>query len=242
MNTSPVHIISVGVLLAGSLLAQTPASPAAWQSMKIIQTTTPAFPKHVLQIGVLTGEARVVINTDADGKLLETLVLGYTLPEFADVAVAAMKEWKFEPARLKGEPVGTIVELDFDFSVNGVVVTNPNITETVEARLLRVRPDRFIYLPRAARALDKTPTPIVVVMPQYSTDLAKRGFKGSVQIEFFIDETGAVRLPSGSADQSGVLSQLAIEALKQWKFTPPTCRGKGVLVRASQEFLFGSGS
>jgi len=33
--------------------------------------------------------------------------------EFADVAVAALKQWTFIPARWQGEPVGTVDELDF---------------------------------------------------------------------------------------------------------------------------------
>jgi len=35
---------------------------------------------------------------------------------------------------------------------------------------------------------------------------------------------------------------LAIDALNQWKFAPPTSRGRGVLVKASQEFDFVNGS
>jgi outer membrane biosynthesis protein TonB len=59
-----------------------------------------------------------------------------------------------------------------------------------------------------------------------------------VTIEFFIDETGAVRLPAGVTTENKVLTALALDAVKQWKFTPPTTRGKGVLVKASQVFNF----
>ena len=242
MNTSPVHIIGIGVLLAGSLLAQSPTSSTDWQSMKIQQTTNPAIPPHLLRVGVIQGSTRVVISIGADGKLRECLVLGYTQPEFADVAVAALKQWTFIPARWQGEPVGTVDELDFDFSTSGMVVTTPNICEVEEGRILRVRPAQFIYLPCAAHALDQTPRPIMAVNPHYSAELAKRGIKGSVRIDFYIDEMGAVRLPSVSTEQDAVLTRLAIDALKQWKFSPPTSRGRPVLVKASQVFDFGNGS
>ena len=242
MNTSPVHIIGIGVLLAGSLLAQSPTSSTDWQSMKIQQTTNPGFPGHLLQVGVTKGLARVVISIGTDGKLNECLVLGYTEHEFADSAVAALKQWTFVPAQWRGEPVGTVDELEFDFSTSGIVITNPNINEIVEARYLRVRPAQFIYLPCAAHALDQTPRPIMAVNPHYSAELAKRGIKGSVRIDFYIDEMGAVRLPSVSTEQDAVLTRLAIDALKQWKFSPPTSRGRPVLVKASQVFDFGNGS
>jgi TonB family protein len=242
MNTSPVHIIGIGVLLVSSLLARSSASITDWQSMKIRQTVDPVFPPHMLLIGANSGKARVAIDTDASGKLSEWLVLGYSDPTFADAAVAAIKHWDYEPARLGGEAVGTIVELDFDFSVSGIVVSNPNISEATEALLSRLRPDKFTCLTHAPRDLDRMPTLLVATTPHYPIELAKRGVKGSVRIDFYIDETGAVRLPSTPVEQNGELAGLAIDAVRQWKFTPPTSRGMAALVKASEEFHFGSGS
>jgi TonB family protein len=236
-----MHIIGLGVLLAGSLLAQSSVSPSSWQRMKFQQTVDPAFPPHLLQVGVNRGEARVVVDTDADGNLTEWLVLGYTHAAFAESAVAAIQHWKFEPARLDGQPVGTITELDFDFTVSGIVVSNPNICEATEALILRSRPDEFTYLPCAARNLDRIPTLLVKPAPRYPTALEKRGVKGSVRIDFYIDQNGAVRLPSVTAEQNNELAALAMDAVRQWKFTPPTSRGLTTLVKASEEFHFGSG-
>ena len=209
--------------------------------MKIQQTTEPVFPHHLLQVGVTRGSARVVISTSADGKLSDCLLLGYTHPQFGETAVAALKQWTFVPARMQGEPVGTVDELEFDFSTSGVVVTTPNIVEVEEARILRVRPDHFTPLACAARSLDESPKPILTVNPSYPLALAKRGFKGSIVVDFYIDETGAVRLPSVSSEQDAVLTRLAVDALKQWRFSPPTIRGRPVLVRASQVFNFSNG-
>jgi len=76
--------------------------------MKIQQTTNLGFSTASVARGVIQGSTRVVISIGADGKLRECLVLGYTQPEFADVAVAALKQWTFIPARWQGEPVGTV--------------------------------------------------------------------------------------------------------------------------------------
>jgi TonB family protein len=239
MNTSPVHLIGIGVLLAGSLLAQPTVSSPEWQSMKIQETVEPIFPPHLLQIGINRGRARVAVDTDANGKLVEWLVLGYTHQAFADAAVVAIKQWKFEPARLRGEPAGTIVDLDFDFSVSGIVVSNQNVTEATEALLQRLQPDRFTDLPCAAQDLDRVPTPLVTVAPRYPIELAKRGIKGTVRISFYIDQTGAVRLPSVPVHEDSELTEFALDALNQWKFTPPTSHGRPVLARATEDFNFG---
>jgi TonB family protein len=191
-----------------------------------------------MQTGTTNGDVRVVINTDAEGNLADWLVIGYTNPDFATAAVKAIKQWNFEPARMHGTPVGTTVELDFCFEAKGVVVSTSNASDLLEARLFRMMGGRYVFQPCLPRDLDQTPTPLVTIAPRYSAELAKQGVKGTVTIEFFIDENGAVRLPSGEKTDDGVLTALALDALKQWKFTPPTSKGKGVLVKARQVFDF----
>jgi TonB family protein len=238
MKTSPMLIIGIGVLLTGSVLAQTQPTSSGWQSMKILQTVDPVFPSHLLQIGAVNGEVRVVINTDADGSLADWLVIGYTNPEFADAAIRAVKQWKFEPGRLEGTPVGTTVELDFHFEAKGVVVSTCGPSDLIEARIMRMMDGRYVYQPCKPWKLDRTPAPLVTIAPRYPGEIAKQGVKGVVTIDFFIDETGAVRLPAGVKTEDNMLTALALDAMKQWKFTPPTSRGKGVLVKARQEFDF----
>jgi TonB family protein len=118
------------------------------------------------------------------------------------------------------------------------VISTSGPMDMLEARFARFRNDRYVFQPCNPRELDRVPAPLVKVAPRYPVQLAKQGVKGAVTIEFFIDETGAVRLPSGVAKENNVLTALALDAVKQWKFAPPTSRGKGVLVKASQMFDF----
>ena len=241
MKTFPMLTLVVGALLPGGLLAQLPSASADMQSLSVQQTVDPIFPRRLIELGVTEGEAEVAISSDASGKLVELLVVGYTQPEFADAVVTAIKEWKFEPARLRGTPVGTVVQLAFHFEAKGVVVSSVGLFDQFEGRLLRISQGRFLYWPCSLRELDRLPMATVTVAPHYSSALAERGVKGRVTVEFFIDETGTVRMPAGSAHDDATLTALAIEALSQWKFAPPTSRGKGVLVKASQEFNFRNG-
>jgi len=234
-------ILGIGLLLSGSALAQSPQPAPVWQSLKVLETVEPIYPHRLLEVAVVRGEARVAISVDATGKLEELLVVGYTDREFADAAVSAIKEWKFEPARLRGEPVGATTELLFNFETRGTVVSSVTIADMIEAQYRRILDGRYVYRPCTLPELDRIPLPLVTVQPRYSTQLAEQGVKGRVTIEFFIDENGAVRMPTGSAEDNSQLTALAIDAVAKWKFEPPTSRGLKVLVRASQVFNFANG-
>jgi len=206
--------------------------------LKIVQTIEPAFPAAMVQRGITQGEASLAINTGPDGRLVDLLVVSYSRPEFAEAAKSAVKQWTFEPARLDGEPVGTTVEIRFSFEAHGVIVSMSTVGDVLDAQLARIFRDGFSYQPCGARTLDKLPAPVVSVTPRYSKELAARGIKGRVRIEFYIDEDGNVRLPATTITDDSMLTALAVEAIKQWKFSPPTSRGRAVLVRASQDFEF----
>jgi TonB family protein len=237
-----IWIVCLGLLMAGAAFAQIMQLPPEWQSLNILQTVEPIFPYRLQEAGVPNGEARVAINTDATGKLLELLVVGYTRPEFADEAVTAIKQWKFEPARLRGEPVGTTVELLFFYEAKGVVVSTLNPIDRIDMFMSQIIGEHDTYRPCSLRELDRIPTPVVTVKPQYPGDLADKGVKGKVTVGFYIDETGVVRLPAVSVKDDVELTALAVAALRQWKFEPPTRNGRPVLVKASQVFYFGPGS
>ncbi len=244
MKTSPVYpgVIGLALILSGAALAQPPAGTPAWKPLQIDQTVAPIFPLQLLQWGVTRGRAEIAVSTDAAGRLEDLLAVGYTRPEFADAAITAIRHWKFDPARLRGEPVGTTVQLDFRYTAEGVVVSSATINDTMEIMLARLLAGSHAYGTCSRGKLDRMPTPVTTVAPQYSQQLAERGIKGSVTVEFYIDESGAVRLPAvvSHADDP-FLGALAVEALRQWKFMPATAGGRPVLVRASQAFVFGNG-
>jgi TonB family protein len=210
---------------------------ADWQSVKIVRNVDPIFPYLLTQQGVTNGEARIALNTDSEGKLVDFLVIAYSRPEFAEASVTAMKQWKFEPARLRGTPVGTTIEIYIYFEAKGVVVSTTTIDQ-LEQIVNRLTEHRYAYGPCSLRELDRIPTPLVTVKPLYSEEFVKRGLRGKVTVDFYITEAGAVRLPSVSPYDNSELTALALDALRQWKFEPPTRNGNPALVKASQVFNF----
>ena len=238
MKVLSTLVICSGLTLATAVFGQFGPQVPEWQSVKIVQTVDPVFPFPLTQQGLTRGEARVAVNTDAKGRLVEWLVVGFTRAEFANEAVDVIKKWAFVPARMRGEPVGTTIEIYFYFEARGVVVSTTTIDELERATLFET--GRYVYQPCSLRELDRIPTPLTTVAPVYPSELARKGVHGRVSVDFYIDETGVVRMPAVSPRDNIELTALSLEALRQWRFEPPTRNGKPVLVKASQVFSFGS--
>ncbi len=240
MNALPASRCRTLLLVLPVLLFA--ASPAIaddfpWRdsSLKIIQTTEPDFPPDTETLLLRRGEARVVINVDADGHLVDWLVTSYTHPNFATAAINALKEWRYEPARIAGEPVGTRASLAFNFQVKGQVISLSGVdalASQFSSALGDHRTDR-VCLPHE---LDQ-PVQAVQTVPPHP--IASRNQKGSrtVVVDFYIDETGRPRMPvvTDAQDQQAAA---AVDALMQWRYTVPTKAGTPVSVRAQQSFVF----
>jgi TonB family protein len=236
----PVYLLLLALGFAAlGVWAQNGAPAADRKSVKVIETATPVFPYKLTELGYSTGEVRIVLGIDEAGKLTDWLVIAYTHRKFADEALVAIRKWQFEPARIQGRPVAAQLEVTISFESSGAIVTY-NDMGTYLQRLDSARlSSTEAYQPCSLQEIDRIPTPLNAVTPVYPTDLAKRGLKGAVTVEFFIDETGRVRMPAILRADYDELAPLAVEALQQWRFEPPTRKGQPVLVRAKQVFHFG---
>ncbi|HTB80960.1 MAG TPA: energy transducer TonB [Opitutaceae bacterium] len=212
-----------------------------YEHFKIDQTWQASFPHAAAVIGFGSGEAHVVIAVDATGTLTDCLVTGYTHRAFADEAVRTVKKWRYEPARLHGEPMSVVAKIDFVFEKEGLTVVTQTPQENLDSRYHEIEKNQYSYRVHTLSELDHLPTPVHVVEPVYPTAWAAKGIVGIVSVEFYIDETGKVRMPGVANTASPPLANLAIDAVQQWQFEPATCKGKPVLVRVSQDFNFGPG-
>ena len=225
-------------LMASAGQAQTLNPSPDRQGVKIFQTVTPVFPRELPELGFFEGEARLAIAVDETGKLTDWLVIGYTHRRFAEESVDAVKQWKFEPAQVGGKPVSVQIELLINFATSGVVISCDAGT-SIQRFANALFKNREAFQPCTMRELDRIPTPRNAVSPAYGEDLAKKGVQGTVVVDFFIDETGALRMPAIQHADYDELASLAVAAMQQWKFEPPTRQGVPVLVRAKQVFHFG---
>ena len=203
---------------------------------KIHRTEPVRYPVPLLREGISNGEARLLINIDSTGRLTETMVLAYTHKPFADAALAAVAAWRYEPARYHGENVGTVADITFRFEVDGVLLVErvgaPQHAQT------DVFGPAYIYHPHGLRTLDGIPTPVHIAQPIYPQAWLEKGLRGDVVVDFYIDESGAVRMPSVQTADNPLLAAAATAAVREWRFAPPLRKGRPVLAHCQQVFKF----
>jgi len=233
-------ILAIVLLLAAGMIARglenTGGAPEGRQPLHIVQSSSIIYPYVLLNDGIVSGEAHVAIAVDPTGRISDLLVVVYSHRAFADAAVRAIREWTYEPARLNGEPVACRALVKVNFEAKGVVISiNPG--SDLSTYLLSFRRDRN-YEPCRMEELDAIPTPLEIIAPAYPLELQQHGVDGEAVIDFYIDESGAVRLPAVVRADFWELGALAVNAVEQWKFDPPTRHGTPVLVHVEQRFVF----
>jgi len=221
-------------LVAPIFATEIAAPPVPKKYFKIVQAERLIYPPRMLNDGVSSGSARVVMHVDAEGKLVDWLFVSYSHRPFADEVERVLKKSTFEPEQIDGKPVDTVVDIAFNFEVNGVMLVQRFGVDTPNFDFLR----RVEYQACSLRKIDRIPTPINIINPAYPKEWAEQGITGKVAVDFYIDETGKVRLPATVQSSHPLLSTIAVEAVSKWQFTPPTRKGQPVLVHAQQVFEF----
>jgi TonB family protein len=92
----------------------------------------------------------------------------------------------------------------------------------------------------AEEAKPKTTTPVVVykIQPQYTEEAKAAKVQGSVLLKVLVDERGNAQDVQVARSLDQGLDQNAVEAVKQWRFSPATTDGKPVSVSANIEVNF----
>lgn len=207
-----------------------------FESLKIIQTTYPNYPMRLTQIGLYEGHVRLLIAVDYMGELTDVFVEEYTHELFAEIAEDTVWEWEFIPAKVNGEPTTVVKALDFRFEDRtGLHSVDVMAAAADKLGLNRMFGKKRVYSPED---LDSIPEPIEVVKPRYPLEFKDEGVEGEVSILFYIDEEGRVRMPHITEFTHPEFAELALVAVKQWKFKPPMRRGKPVSIMVNQPFSF----
>jgi len=238
LKTTVISLFSIVLLMAWTTArgVETPETPATIADVpcKITEKTPPQFPARLIREGLTHGSVQMLLHVSSTGELTDRLVTAYTREPFADASLQAVDKWKFAPGKVKGEPVDTIITLTFQFDVKQVVLMQKFASDLSGPDHF----DGFEYHASNVLNLDRVPRPLSVVEPTYPQEWMKQGIVGSVAVDFFIDETGKTRFPTAAAGANELLASIAVAAVQQWRFMPPTAKNKPVLVRARQVFNF----
>jgi len=226
------------VFMCAGVLPLKAALPTAGDEnvvLSVSQTEPVMFPNGVLLHGIYSGKVRLVVSVDAEGHLVDLLVVSYTNAAFVSPVVRAVKNWTYEPAKVRGRARASRVDLSFVFKSDlNVTVMNSDVNFIHE-----LFAEQNEFQPSLLKDLDHIPTPIHVVSPSITDGELAPGEERVVSVEFYIDQEGKVRVPAVSRDQADDrLAAAAVAAVEQWRFEPPLRKKQPVLVLAQQDFHF----
>ncbi|MCZ6674088.1 MAG: energy transducer TonB, partial [Verrucomicrobia bacterium] len=207
-----------------------------FESLKVLEMVLPSYPMKMTFEGIYEGSARVIINVDETGELVDVYQESYTHPEFGRLADKYIRLWTFQPAKLNGEPITAIKPVDFNFDdKRGVYSVGIQAAMGSNMNFGRSANSKRVYSPEE---LDENLEPIEMVQPPFPEEFRNTDIEGTATVLFYIDETGKTRMPHVTEYSHMDFGTSALLAVENWKFKPPLVRGKPVSIMVSQKFNF----
>lgn len=210
----------LGLSLAGAL-------HAASTTPKPVETPSPGYPKALTDSG-MSGDAAIDLVVKADGSVSGARVKSADHEAFGEAALAAVKQWRFEPARIDGAPVDRQVTVPFKFAAPVTQVLNAKL----KRRVFQEVPERVL----SQKEYGKRPKPTKPLRPPYPAALKGKQLK--VDVQFVIAPDGSTLNPEvlGTPRKEVVLP--AIFAVAAAAYEPPVKDGKGVYVAVKTKLTF----
>lgn len=130
------------------------------------------------------------------------------------------------------------VRLLAHFSLHGAVLSL-SASDHLALHIRGLSPDDHLsYRVSPIRDLDEIPRTVQTVMPVLHPDAPRVTDVKHVSIDFILAPDGTVRVPAVQSADDGWRAAAAIEALRQWRYTPPTVKGKPVYANFVQVITF----
>jgi TonB family protein len=225
---APLLLLTTLTYLAAS--QEAPQRALVGQSVMASQISTkvaPVYPPLARQARIQGAVVlKVRISKTGDVQNIQ-LISGH--PMLAPSAIEAVKQWKYKPYLVNGDPVEVETNVSVNFSlagkaagegaagdaVRGIAASEPASGETAHTAL----PQRIRVSPGVMQGLL-----ISKVQPEYPADARDQRIQGAVVLAVKVDREGTVaniQLVSGDP----LLAPAAIEAVKQWKYRPYLLNG-----------------
>jgi TonB family protein len=190
------------------------------QESKLIRKVEPIYPELAKKARV-QGKVTLKITVDQEGNVTDASVIeGHPLLD--DAAISAVRQWKYSPTFLNGKPVPVMATVTILFNLPSVGPVTPLL---VKRDSIRIDDDA------------KGPNLIRKVEPIYPELAKKARVQGKVTLQITVDQEGNVTDASVIKGHP-LLDDAAINAVRQWKYSPTFLNGKPISVMAEVSVLF----
>ena len=212
---------------------------------KPIKRVAPVYPAHLRRAGI-GGSVNVAFVINPAGGVQDARVLESDNKGLEQAALKAIKQWKFTPGQLNGQPVSSrhTQLLSFNSVVDGQSAPKAQRKEQAHGAPVSqhpspsVSPDSAQTEPVENDVLLKDgtlPKPIKRGAPIFPAHLRRVGKGGSVKVSFVINQAGAVQDVRVVESNNKDMEQPVIAAVKRWKFIPGQLNGRSVSSRHLQQ-------
>jgi len=212
--------------------------PAAFEPVGVVVTLEPQLSARLRMEGLNDARITFAVDVDAEGKLLDWIVVEASHADLIKPCSEAIQRWRYTPAHYDGARVPARAQFTLNISQSGAVISRTTL-DTLSDFVERLAGRPLDYRICRADELDRPLAALTKVSPAYGRDAEQLGVGGRVNVYFFVDEQGRVRLPAVPAETHPYLSGIAVKAMREWTFPPPTRAGRPVTVSAVQVFEFG---
>jgi TonB family protein len=220
-NRSAVSLNKAVLILVAALTVVIPIAAMQVSSIPgrplpiVDQYTTPPLYSDEARSQAIEGKVTVEVTVTPDGKARALQVvrgLGHGLDQNALVAV---RDWHFVPATLNGRPIEVTTQVDVEFSLK-----NAELNELI-ANDMATRIGPGVTPPQVVHRAD----------PVYPSDMTSAKPEGSVVLDAVIPENGIPHVIRVIRSLDWQFDEIAINALKEWRFSPAIKDGEPVKVR-----------
>lgn len=217
MKTMRVAVlVAVGLVVAGSASAQdVKVSP------KRIGYVAPVYPEAAKAARV-TGVVIAEVMIDEGGNVASANILR-SVAGLDQAALEAVRQWKYQPTTLNGQPVKTMATVTINFTLD-------DAPAAASQPATAVWPPAFVgQQPVRVGGNIAPPERIKYVSPTYPQEAQDAGVTGIVILEIAVDGNGKV---AGAHVMRSIpmLDQAAVDAVMQWEYTPVLLNGAPVPV------------
>jgi TonB family protein len=205
------------------------------QSPEPLVFFAPFYPLSKRMEGI---EGQVVLQfvLDRSGRVINPIVSSSTAPEFNEFALQAVRDWRFLPGLVEGEPVDLEVSYPVTFaSEKGSLGAAPGSIFSV---LDLIFDTYYLKGPDGYELAEFEVTPIYRQAPERPRDDDGNLISGKVLVSFTVNTEGQVENAKVIESTATELEMPALTAIKYWQFIPRIREGKPVPGRVKQAISF----
>ncbi len=217
-----LHLLACVVPFALTLTVE-----AAQTAPKPVETPSPGYPAALTDTGT-SGTAFIEIIVQPDGTVADAQVKSADHEAFGEVALAAVRKWRFEPATVDGVAVERRVTVPFKFAAP----VTQQLNAKFKRKVFQEVPERVLTQKEFGKKL-KAKKPLQPVYPP-----AAKGAEASVQMKFVVAPDGTTINPEIVGTPPKEFYLPAILAVAGAAYEPPVKDGKGVYVEMTTKLAF----